>query len=491
MKRILRGKVLTIGLIFVIGLVWRLTGIIDNHSFWADEAFIAGMAKYVLQGKQALFSSLSIGGVNYQPLFFLTVLGSLKLFGLSELAARLPVVVLSSLGVIPTYLIAKEMSNKWGGFLAGFLYAVSYLNLAHATQAKPYTIIQMLVLVVVYLIIKDSHRFRQRYHGWMIFLLVISFLFQKIGIFFMVVYLAYIAFQYPKQILKQVQNKMVLVAGLAGAGLFVFMFKDVLLNLNKILVYNNFSYLNYFFLKQYLFFSLPAIIGWLISYKDHKVIAKAVLVFGLVYLFFWNFASYSHNIRYLMPLFSFILIYFASFWAWVGQILWPRKKWLVPAVAIVVIFISGSKIARRPQKYYNPNVDFYGDVQIADYKSMYAKLKQKFPDYQKLAIFNDLVDTEPWYLGRYSNAYFRKFVSKPVLDKERNLMVYGGLADFKKEMAKHKKGLVIIEDWVSFWPDDIKTYVKKNLKLEIKVDGLAQAQGDNWPLAVYSWGIND
>jgi len=82
-----------------------------------------------------------------------------------------------------------------------------------------------------------------------------------------------------------------------------------------------------------------------------------------------------------------------------------------------------------------------------------------------------------------------KFTKKPYKHHTANAMIYGSLADFKKIVKKYRRGLLIIEDWQSFVPDDVKEYAKKNLKLEFRVESLKEAPDDPWPLALYSWGM--
>jgi len=92
-------------------------------------------------------------------------------------------------------------------------------------------------------------------------------------------------------------------------------------------------------------------------------------------------------------------------------------------------------------------------------------------------VINDTPDAENWYFGRYSNAYFMKFTP------------YGSLENFKKIIKNQPQGLLIMEDWESLLPEDIKQYAKKNLKFEFKIIGLKEAPNDLWPLALYSWEI--
>ena len=117
------------------------------------------------------------------------------------------------------------------------------------------------------------------------------------------------------------------------------------------------------------------------------------------------------------------------------------------------------KIILRATNYYTPNADFYGDVQIADYKKFYEELKIRFPNYKKLYIVNDTFDVEDWYLGRYSNSYFMKFTIKPYKHPLVNAFVYKSLPNFRKIIKNHPEGIVIVEDWDSFLPEEIKRLI--------------------------------
>jgi len=107
-------------------------------------------------------------------------------------------------------------------------------------------------------------------------------------------------------------------------------------------------------------------------------------------------------------------------------------------------------------------------------------------------VFTDWGDTQRWYLEESPiNAYFMKrFINeKPEPNIIDDVMMYGTLEQFLAEKEKYPKGLLVVEDWISFLPDDIKEYAKKNLKKELRVESLSQAPGDVWPLELYSWGM--
>jgi hypothetical protein len=285
------------------------------------------------------------------------------------------------------------------------------------------------------------------------------------------------------------KNKWTLFVALGLACIVIFPIVVIYLP-HKLFPYNNIYQVVKLFTYKYTLIFISAIFGYLWLYKKNKTLSIAVLLYSVTVLTLASFQQYIFNIRYVLTLYGILFLYFGVFWAKVGE----RYKFkiggaaAVPVIVIILIYITGYKIVRGPQAYYNPNIDKYGDVQIANYKDFYAELKLRFPDYKNDYIVNDTVDAEAWYLGRYSNAYFMKFTPKPYKHAIANAYVYGSLDEFKQIMKDHPYGLLIMEDWQSFLPDDVKEYAKKNLKFEFRIDSLEETPNDPWPLALYSWG---
>jgi len=437
-----------------------------NYSFWSDEAYISSIAMQWVTGKISLFSALNSPGIVYQKLQMLMVALFFKLFGISEMTARLPSMIAFFIGIIVIFFLAKKLSNIYGGILSAFLYAFSHLNLAYATQAKPYAAIETILLIILYLLTNKKIN-----HLLIIFLCSIAALLHSIGVFLWILYGIYLLFNIRKT------NIFIIVLTFTIG--FIFAYSNILsfISAGQSFPYNHLYQSVKLFAYKYSFISLSAFFGFIWLFKKNKTISIALLIYSLVVFIMATFQQYIFNIRYVLFLFGIIFLYFGIFWAKVGEHYMPKRKWLIPIVVMILLYATGYKIVRLPQAYYNPNIDKYGDVQIANYKDFYAQLKKRFPDYKKLYVINDTFDAENWYFGRYSNAYFMKFTP------------YGTLADFKKTIAQHPQGLLIMEDWESLLPEDIKQYAKKNLKLELRVESLREAPDDPWPLALYSWGI--
>lgn len=450
-----------------------------NYSFWADEAYIAGVAARWITGKYTLLTAFNAPAIAYQRLQMIIIGLSFKLFGISEFSARLPSMIAFVIGIPIIFLITKKLSNLYGAVIGTILYSFSVLNLAYATQAKPYSLIGVIMMIVILLLIYLSEEKRSKYifiyNILIIGCLIFATFLHNIGVLLWGIYFVYQVLTFKRF------NVFVLVGVVITLPIVLSSIK-----IWSLFPYNNLYQVSKLFLYKYTFISIGAFLGFITLFKSNKKIAISLLAYIVTLLLLASFRIYIFNLRYVLSLFPIMFICFGIFIAALG------KKYgsnLVTLLTIIIFIIFQYKIAVVPRNYYNPNIDKYGDVQIANYKDFYHQLKNKFPNYSHLYIVNDTYDAEYWYLGRYSNAYFMKFTTKPYKHHTANAMIYGSLNDFKKIIQKHSRGLLIIEDWESFLPEDVKQYAKKNLKLELRVDSLKEATNDPWPLALYSWGI--
>lgn len=472
-----------------------------NYSFWADESYISGIAAQWVLGKISFLQAINAPGITYQRLHMMIVSLFFKVFGVSEFVARIPSILGYLLGIAAIYLLAKRLSNKWGGVLSAFLYAFSHLNLAYATQAKPYITIEALLLVLLY-ILTDKKRVQ---HVMAIILCVIATLLHSIGVFLWVVYFVSILVEFSNSKVKKLNQKYIWIIVLIVATASVFILPMILSNVASGLPfkYNNIYQITKLFVYKYSLITVCGLLGFIWFIKKKKEVSIGLIAYVFILFVFVSFTIYIFNIRYVLTLFGILFLYFGIFWAKVGEKYAKRfsvntfkrlhvpTKAIVPLAVIILLYTTGYKIVRWPQAYYNPNIDKYGDVQIANYKDFYSKLKQRFPNYKNMYVVNDTFDAEYWYFGRYSNAYFMKGTTQPVQHSVvKNAIIFGSLDNFKTVMQNHPQGLLIMEDWQSFLPDDIKMYAKKNLKLEFRVESLKEASNDPWPLALYSWGYD-
>lgn len=514
-------------LIILFGFWFRLQGIINNHSFWADEALVSSFARFIVQEKTNLIDGMM--KISYEPIQIGITALSFKFFGFSEFGARLPSVFFGTIAILFAYLITKKLSSSGGGLLAAFLIAFSQLNLSNSTQAKPYIAIQTLLFIIIYLLLsiklvpqkslkisklniqyllKNNSSFII-FHSLALILLIISFYIHRISLLTISFYLPYLLIQF--NIIKLVKRQTKFVLLLLVIGIIIAILSGIMNDFINLFIIKSFANINFLnniilgknlFIRQYGIFILPALFGSLFILNKFKAISLSFLIFTFTTIFIWITKSYSHNIRYLVPVFGLIFVFFGVFIGKVGEYIgrWTivGKQWLIPSIIIIILIITQYKIYfqltndyRLRSIYFSPNTDFYGDIQVANYKTMYLLIKNQIPDYKNIAIFNDIIDAHRWYMPEKKiNAYFMKGTKKPYKHPVEGGIIYGSISDFLKEKSKYQKGILIVEDWESFLPEDIKQYAKKNMKLEIRVNSLKEAPDDPWPLEVYSWGMN-
>lgn len=484
--------------LLTVGFYFRLKGISDNHSFWQDEAFAAVLSRDVITNSKTIVQALQ--SLSYQPFHVLTVTIFMKIFGISEFAARLPSVIYGTLGILAIYLLVGELADRRAGLFGAFFYTFFQMNLANSIQAKPYAAIETLFLFAFYILVRlDRHKKNFRPHIAFIFIALLSSGYHYLGALVWIPYLYFLVIN-SRNLFKPIIKKPVLLLAVFLSFLIVFLLVSgptLIANLftpikgNLLFPFNNMMYLKEIFLHQYLFITIPVVIEIYLLIKSKKSFGLSLGIFTVFYLYLWTFKQSTHNMRYILPLFGVLVALFATFWGTVATAI--NKDKMVPILLIVTVitFISGYKIVRKPANYYTPNNDLYGDVQIADYKSLYKNLKINAVDYKNIAIFNDWGDAQNWYLDKPAHAYFIKgrYNKKPEKHSVDQIMIYGSLSQFLEEKLKYKSGILIVEDWESLLPEDIKQYAKKNMKLEIRIDSLAEAKNDPWPLEVYSWGL--
>lgn len=498
-KRIHIVEILGVSLLLVIALLFRLKGIENNHSFWSDEAYISSVARDMYNGDQSLLGSIKVPGANYQFLQVVTTYISFLILGVSEASARIPQVIWSLVAILFAYFVGRKLSDYWGGLLAAFILTFSTYFLSYSTQAKPYAAISALVLILSYLLLKLKETSKTLLiHTGILLTCSLASLYHYIGILLWIPYLTYIVLEYRIKILKLLKQPRFLLP------LLIFLFVSVVIfqvpTMLKILLtprdgrilfyYNHFTYLREFLWKNYAFITLPAILGLIYSINKNWKLTISISLYLVALVFLWTFVHYSHSLRYLVPLFGLFSVYFGVFWAAVGTRLFNNRPALICLLVMFILYLGGNKIIRTPSAYYSPNLDLYGDVQNADYKTFFNYIKSNYSNIKSIPVLTDVNDFSRWYSPVKPAALFNRTIQKPKPDwSDPSIMTYVSLEDFIKVTNQYPKGMVIVEDWHSFLPEDVKDYVKKNMKLEYRVNGLTENPIDKWPLELYSWGF--
>ncbi len=115
-------------IILVFALILRLKYLTINQAVWYDEAEYLGVAK------NWAFNITSYQLHYVRPPLLPFLMAGLYKVGFDELAIRVLILVFSMTGVLFTYLVGKEIFNKWVGLIATFLMSFFYLHLFYSAR---------------------------------------------------------------------------------------------------------------------------------------------------------------------------------------------------------------------------------------------------------------------------------------------------------------------------------------------------------------------
>lgn len=148
-------------IILLIGLALRLLSL--NQSLWLDEATTALVSKMPLSDIFFKFMPADF----HPPLYYVLIKEWVSLFGTSEIALRIPSVIFGILTIYVSYLIAKEIKQKWPIVPAMFL-ATSGLHIYYSQEARMYSMAAFFVALTVYLYLRKK---------WMLLAITLPILF--------------------------------------------------------------------------------------------------------------------------------------------------------------------------------------------------------------------------------------------------------------------------------------------------------------------------
>lgn len=127
-------------IILLLALLMRVAPI--NQPLWFDEAYTAWLTRMPL--REMLTATLDdVHG----PLWYLIAGASVRVFGVTELALRLPSLVLGMLAVWLTYRLARELLGHQTALVAAGIMAFNPLAVYHSGESRMYSLLLCGVLV--------------------------------------------------------------------------------------------------------------------------------------------------------------------------------------------------------------------------------------------------------------------------------------------------------------------------------------------------------
>ena len=125
----------------VLGMALRWLGL-GRESLWMDE--LQTLRAALLPWGELAMERLSAG---HAPLYFLLMKPWIAVFGASETALRLPSLLLGTATIPLNYLLGRQAVSRTVGLFAACGIAVSAINIEYAQEARPYTLLTLLVLL--------------------------------------------------------------------------------------------------------------------------------------------------------------------------------------------------------------------------------------------------------------------------------------------------------------------------------------------------------
>lgn len=492
----------------VISFFWRFYALNLKYSFWNDEHQTAIFARAILDHGFPVLSNGYTPTI-YLPFWYYLPALSMKFIGVSEMAARLPSVIFGSLTIWAVFLLGKQIFNKNVGLMSALLVTFLKIEILWSRQARPYQLVQLLYILAFYFFLRFLEKFDRlkeknlsiRDLVWTIILSLLAAAVHPLGLLLFVyfgVYLVFFRWDIFREIYRKF-NKIVLLLTVLFLLLLLWRLNIFVALRNfvyggwgeTIRFYNCFYYYRVFLSHNYLLISLFSFLGLILALIKKIKINILFFVLLVIHIGFISFRLNQPFVRYLYPIFPFIII-FAVYGLW-RAIFKIFKKEKVALLFIILLLFSfmffDSKFALKPQSVYSLNEDMQ-EIPEVDYQRIYGFVKGKLNEYPEAVYVSNWNDHAVWYLGEGNLDYLLRLTSSSnQKDPLSGAVFVQNLEALKEIINKNQKGLILLESWESELPQGTKEYIKSNLKKELEVDRLYSVQPRLWPVEVYSWGI--
>jgi 4-amino-4-deoxy-L-arabinose transferase-like glycosyltransferase len=149
----------------LIGCVLRCWNI--NQSFWWDE--IWGTIAYAKAS--SLWQVVSSLGYYFNNHIFYSLLsrGSIKILGESEVALRLPALVMGLIGIVSIFQFGKRFLSIPSGIISSFLLTISAFHIEHSSEARGYSGLALFSILSSYYFLKGLKTNETR--NWILYII--------------------------------------------------------------------------------------------------------------------------------------------------------------------------------------------------------------------------------------------------------------------------------------------------------------------------------
>ncbi|HEX9063143.1 MAG TPA: glycosyltransferase family 39 protein, partial [Clostridia bacterium] len=422
-------------------------------------------------------------------LYYVTAL-SFRIFGISEWAGRLPSILCWVALIFSGMYISRKLFKGKSWIITGLFLSFSQIQLAWATQLRPYIWLELFTLWIVYLsYLSTKSKLIDRNLLLASLLSLLSILFHGTGLLNLVI----IANVFVYKIIKSQKFEylfVIPVIGILGIVVIFNSFQGGWDFVQKTLFHFYFSPLHYriFLTHGYWWLILGSTIGVYLLYKKDKILSF-LFSGSIAFIFFMAIFKINPNyVRYSLTAFPLMYVLFPyGLIEGLSKII--KNKYLYwSLIALVFIYLTYiGKIVIIPKAYYSINADMRENP-IVDYKNTFQKIKELLKDKQNSLVIDAWNDRVPWYMPN-QKFIMANYATPTGIDPIYGEEYVGTVSGIKQKISEHSSGIAIVEDWQSFMSGDVKEYIRKNLKYEFTEQDLPGNENDHWGISVYSWGI--
>lgn len=493
---------------------------VSNSPFWVDEFSTAEQAKLILKYGPEIFSQTSNYFEAHNITTHLIVAFSFQLFGVGEMQARIPFILIGSIVAIIIFLLSKKMFNQTSAIAASLLYSFSYWQITWAQQARGYVLQQLLLLASIYVYLELLRKFSKTK-------LAIFILFSLLGIlthttFILLLsslFLHFLIFR-RQYLFKVIKNPFTYIFSLI-LFLTLYFSGQITSILNNLLVLlsshpNNVAYYHSFLWREQTIITLLAFLGTMILiFKQKKFETVSLLLIPIfAYLFFLSFMFSPYVSRYLLPIFPLLIILAGVAISSIAENVSKERALIFSLIITFFIVVNGDKFTLLRKPFYSVNHDMR-EIALIDYDQVYEIIKTKGELIKgETAVIDTWPDRMKWYLGANQDFFYTfRWIDSPglvnglskstpyVLNEENEKIIprsgvppiklIGELSDLQKAMSKYPKGFIWIDD--ASLPADVINYATENFKEELYLDHypLDDNPYSIWPGTLYSWGFEE
>lgn len=362
-KQTLNKEILLLSLIIIWGAFLRLY-YLGTDNLWIDEGFTITQADAIHKNFLPLLDS---GEYVTRDLFLPYLLAIIKYLGGASIETyRLVSVIFGILCIPLAYKIGKEIFQKNVGLIFAFFISFSYWQIAWSRQIRAYIILEFLVLLTIFFLIKYHQTQKKKFLFSLLISASLAITAKVSAVFLLPSLLVYFLTQ-KKYKISAILIVIHIILGILSY--FYFQHSFLLLLSNYLFYY----LIGYFWLNLGLFFPL-AIVGtyWAI-YRDKywRNLHFFLLSFFFFNVSFFSFFYYVNQKRYLFALLPIIFLYAANL---LYNLSGERKTrmlitiFFISLLAIIDVF-SVKSLQVIPQKQfvlenYTPQPDFQSAYQF-------------------------------------------------------------------------------------------------------------------------------